>query len=276
VTGERVMTGTSNACGPTKEDLYCLQCGYNLTGLPEPRCPECGATFEWDDVRLARRSAPQIAFERARGWRKITGFFTTWATVLFAPWIFARQIVQRVGTVHGLLFGATCFTAALVSIIFGADGEFIGAWWLTAAAYIAVQTLLLAALDIPGWRQFRASLRFWLLAGCYTSAVVLTEFVQGPPMLLFSEVWKKLRGAPRPFWLGYISDPMFSWSWHGVVWWAQLGLWSLAVACIYFARVRRGGWSRATAVPAAIGVVILVIVLYGMAVEFIGEPLYGA
>ena len=26
--------------------LICQRCGYNLTGLAEPRCPECGTTFD--------------------------------------------------------------------------------------------------------------------------------------------------------------------------------------------------------------------------------------
>ena len=25
---------------------HCSKCGYNLTGLPDPRCPECGTGFE--------------------------------------------------------------------------------------------------------------------------------------------------------------------------------------------------------------------------------------
>jgi hypothetical protein len=26
--------------------MYCRECGYDLRGLPEPRCPECGNTFD--------------------------------------------------------------------------------------------------------------------------------------------------------------------------------------------------------------------------------------
>jgi hypothetical protein len=29
----------------------CRKCSYNLTGLPEDRCPECGTPFTWREVR---------------------------------------------------------------------------------------------------------------------------------------------------------------------------------------------------------------------------------
>lgn len=28
------------------EPGHCRECGYNLTGLPEARCPECGTNFD--------------------------------------------------------------------------------------------------------------------------------------------------------------------------------------------------------------------------------------
>ena len=35
------------------DPLHCGKCGYNLTGLTEPRCPECGEPF---DVRVLKWS----------------------------------------------------------------------------------------------------------------------------------------------------------------------------------------------------------------------------
>lgn len=32
------------------EDVFCPLCEYNLRGLPEPRCPECGYRFTWREI----------------------------------------------------------------------------------------------------------------------------------------------------------------------------------------------------------------------------------
>ena len=36
--------------------MFCLGCSYNLRGLPEPRCPECGRPFDPGDSRTFRDS----------------------------------------------------------------------------------------------------------------------------------------------------------------------------------------------------------------------------
>src|SRR6266571_1071740 len=33
-----------------KDEIHCPLCEYNLRGLSEPRCPECGYRFEWAEL----------------------------------------------------------------------------------------------------------------------------------------------------------------------------------------------------------------------------------
>ena len=45
------------------ELITCPMCTYNLRGLVEPRCPECGYRFTWPDMLDARRRLHRYLFE---------------------------------------------------------------------------------------------------------------------------------------------------------------------------------------------------------------------
>jgi hypothetical protein len=62
---ERVERLASGGSVPT---LVCPTCGYNLTGLREPRCPECGAQYTLDQLLTAQpdRAAATAAVELER------------------------------------------------------------------------------------------------------------------------------------------------------------------------------------------------------------------
>src|SRR4051812_18016461 len=58
---EEVMESSQNAIETT--ELRCPLCDYNLRGLTEPRCPECGAKFDWDELRNPARRLHPYLFE---------------------------------------------------------------------------------------------------------------------------------------------------------------------------------------------------------------------
>jgi len=60
---------------PADLDISCPLCEYNLRGLSEPRCPECGYKFVWAELIEATRSAHQYLFEVHR--RKTWSFWKT-------------------------------------------------------------------------------------------------------------------------------------------------------------------------------------------------------
>jgi len=253
---------------PTDAGLRCPQCDYNLTGLSEPRCPECGEAFDWEQVRRAAANPPRIYFERVRGWRKVPGFFVTWATVLFAPWIFARQIVQRSSAAHAAVFLVVCFASTLLAFFFGCGWPTFAAWLTTAAIYIVLQAIGLSLLDVSGWREPLATLRFWLLAGCYTSAVMTTEFAPGPPFFdggalhyvlsLSVAGWLRELQNARPYAVGAL----------------QMILWVAALGSCYYARLRCRRWPVSLVLPAAVAIALGTLAAYAMAFEHIGRHLY--
>src|SRR6185503_2909506 len=47
----------------SSRDLHCPLCEYNLRGLTEPRCPECGYRFEWVELIDAKLKLHPYLFE---------------------------------------------------------------------------------------------------------------------------------------------------------------------------------------------------------------------
>ena len=73
------------------EDLDCPRCGYNLRGLPQPRCPECGLVVDLDQIRAAQALLSKPLFEYQWRRRPIRSFFSTvWLTV--RPWRLWRTV----------------------------------------------------------------------------------------------------------------------------------------------------------------------------------------
>jgi hypothetical protein len=45
------------------EDIRCPLCEYNLRGLTQPRCPECGYSFKWEEILDKKRRHHRYIFE---------------------------------------------------------------------------------------------------------------------------------------------------------------------------------------------------------------------
>lgn len=62
-------------------DVFCPLCDYNLRGLTEPRCPECGFRFDWPHVLDPTRRLHPYIFEH----HPERNFRSFWQTA-FAGW----------------------------------------------------------------------------------------------------------------------------------------------------------------------------------------------
>ncbi len=92
-------------------DLPCPLCDYNLRGLTDPRCPECGFTFTWDELLDQHRRMHPYLFEHHPE-RNVWSFFKTlkgaqrprrfWTTLSPAQASRPRRLFAYAFTINGV------------------------------------------------------------------------------------------------------------------------------------------------------------------------------
>lgn len=82
------------AASPLAEDIHCPLCDYNLRGLSDPRCPECGYTFTWPALRRQFRHQNTFAFDATAR----PGLRSLLKTMLLA--LFPQTFWQRLQPAH--------------------------------------------------------------------------------------------------------------------------------------------------------------------------------
>jgi hypothetical protein len=95
------------------DDLKCPLCDYSLRGLTTPRCPECGYTFDWGELRHRSRHHPYL-FEHAEQ-RKVRSFFKTMWYGLW-PWTFWEHLRPTHDVAEGRL-GVYWLRVMLLSVL---------------------------------------------------------------------------------------------------------------------------------------------------------------
>ena len=98
-------------CGPMVEStLHCPKCDYNLTGLTENRCPECGEPFDPEEL-----SHLALARKPIRGSRLI--LLLIWPAFVFAGATIAVELfrLKREPEIYGAAFIAMMINTGFIS-----------------------------------------------------------------------------------------------------------------------------------------------------------------
>ena len=143
-------------------DVTCPLCDYNLRGLTQPLCPECGYEFEWPSVLDAKLRAHPYVFEHHPE-RNIRSFLRTLVRN-FRPFSFWKDLQpnqpSRVGRL--MIYWAVCAFIALL------PGAVVILWpyydWPWSGPRVAFIGYL---ADVWGEREGRMLVSFWVVCAIF-------------------------------------------------------------------------------------------------------------
>jgi hypothetical protein len=135
------------------ETHRCPLCDYDLRGLVQPRCPECGFQFQWDEIFTPGRQLHPYLFE-LHPERNVWSYFATKLGGA-APWRFWQKLRPTTASRPRRLLLYWLISAPLVSLaLVGGFVEFARHSMATSAIYRRNLQLMLATHpDDPGVQQ---------------------------------------------------------------------------------------------------------------------------
>ena len=212
------------------QGLSCPLCEYDLRGLTEPRCPECGYRFTWEELRDPSRRIHPYLFEHHPE-RNVQSFFDTflggitptrfWSTLyptqpsragrLVAYWLLAAAPLAALAALHwGFLVSET--TNRIRWRRFSDSGPLdiarramfedmnVGGYGLLAVMCVAWPWLTLAALLVFQISLRRARLKGTHVLRCVLYAGDLCLWLSPLMLLLVLVTWLGGAWPPRAYW----------------------------------------------------------------------------
>ena len=241
--------------------LHCPHCDYDLTGLTEDRCPECGEAFDRELLRkiAANEPIPAVPWDTDQTLR---GFFKTWWLALVNRGNLARDfpLVHDHGNVIlytfvSYLIAILIYVVSIVFTILASNGDipinivigrmFGGLLWALLFETFAARGL---AAAVPP-RKIKNRDRFWLGLSYYTSGytwLLAAWDAVSLPILQNSN-------HPAWSWISWITATMI------FLWWAS-AYWIMAI---------RRSENILRILLACIWIVLAAIVAGGMTLVFI-------
>lgn len=105
----------SSADHSARDDVRCPLCEYDLRGLIDPRCPECGYSFAWSDLTDPSRRLHRYLFEHHPE-RNLWSFGRTLLGGLRPRRFWRSLLPAQPSSVRRLLF-YSCITASLLTAV---------------------------------------------------------------------------------------------------------------------------------------------------------------
>ena len=181
---------------PAEEQLVCPLCDYDLRGLIDPRCPECGYTFEWADLRDPARRRHRYLFEH-HPQRNVRSFLRTMIGGLRPSKFWSGLLPSQPSEPRRLRAYALVITISALLPTVALTLHMLGRAWglqtlgsrlftrilLTHAVMLLWPALTLAALMIFQWSLRRARLRPIHFARC---VVYCADLILWGNLLLFA------------------------------------------------------------------------------------------